>query len=127
MEAGPKRVLSTFDEGTARLAARSVAHPPQQPGGPDLLGRDKACCEARLATEYSLQEDLERRRRDRRPLAPVREKVVRPLAQLWGVTVKLETHTEDRRVVPVHECRMEPLQRRVAGAAATSASRGFGR
>jgi len=66
-------------------------------------------------------------RRDRRPLAPECEPVVRHLAQLWGFTVKLETQAEDGRVIPVHECRMEPRQRRVAGSAVTSALRGVGR
>jgi spore cortex formation protein SpoVR/YcgB (stage V sporulation) len=66
-------------------------------------------------------------RRDRRPLAPECEEVVRHLAQLWGFTVKLETQAEDGRIIPVHECRMEPHQRRVSGAAATSALRGVGR
>jgi spore cortex formation protein SpoVR/YcgB (stage V sporulation) len=66
-------------------------------------------------------------RRDRRPLAPECEEVVRHLAQLWGFTVRLETQTEDDRIVPVHECRMEPSQRRVVGSAVTSALRGAGR
>jgi stage V sporulation protein R len=66
-------------------------------------------------------------RRDRRPLAPECEQVVRHLAQLWGFTVKLDTQAEDGRIIPVHECRMEPRQRRVAGSAATSALRGVGR
>jgi stage V sporulation protein R len=65
--------------------------------------------------------------RDRRPLAPECAEVVRHLAQLWGFTVKLETQAEDGRIIPVHECRMEPRQRRVAGSAATSALRGVGR
>jgi spore cortex formation protein SpoVR/YcgB (stage V sporulation) len=66
-------------------------------------------------------------RRDRRPLAPECEEVVRHLAQLWGFTVKLETQAEDGRIIPVHECRMEPRQRRFSGSAATSALRGVGR
>ena len=66
-------------------------------------------------------------RRDRRPLGPQCEEVVRHVAQLWGFTVKLETQAEDGRITPVHECRMEPRQRRIAGAAATSALRGVGR
>jgi stage V sporulation protein R len=66
-------------------------------------------------------------RRDRRPLAPECEEVVRHLAQLWGFTVKLETQAEDGRIIPVHECRMEPRQRRVTRSAATSALRGVGR
>ncbi len=66
-------------------------------------------------------------RRDRRPLAPECEEVVRHLAQLWGFTVKLETQAEDGRVTPVHECRMEPGRRRMTGTAATSALRGVGR
>jgi spore cortex formation protein SpoVR/YcgB (stage V sporulation) len=66
-------------------------------------------------------------RRDRRPLAPECETVVKHLAQLWGFTVKLETQAEDGRIIPVHECRMEPRQRRVAGSAVTSALRGVGR
>ena len=66
-------------------------------------------------------------RQDRRPLAPGCEEVVKHLAQLWGFTVKLETQAEDGRIIPVHECRMEPRQRRVTGSAATSALRGVGR
>lgn len=66
-------------------------------------------------------------RRDRRALAPDCEPVVRHMAQLWGFTVKLDTLAEDGRIIPVHECRMEARQRRVAGSATTSALRGVGR
>ncbi len=62
----------------------------------------------------------------RRPLAPECERVVRHLAELWGFTVKLETRTEDGRILPLHECRMEPRQRRLSGSAATTALRRMG-
>jgi stage V sporulation protein R len=64
--------------------------------------------------------------RDRRPLAPECEEVVRHLAQLWGFTVKLETLDEDGRVTPVHECTMDPRTRRVSGLTAMTALRGIG-
>jgi stage V sporulation protein R len=64
--------------------------------------------------------------RDRRPLAPECEEVVRHLAQLWGFTVKLETQDEAGRIRPVHECTMDLRTRRVSGVAAMSALRGFG-
>jgi hypothetical protein len=49
------------------------------------------------------------------------------MAQLWGFTVKLDTLAEDGRIIPVHECRMEARQRRVAGSATPSSLRGVGR
>jgi stage V sporulation protein R len=64
--------------------------------------------------------------RDRRPLAAECEQVVRHMAQLWGFTVKLETQAEDGRVTPVHECTMDPRQRRLSNLVATSALRGIG-
>jgi spore cortex formation protein SpoVR/YcgB (stage V sporulation) len=69
---------------------------------------------------------LRHRQRDRRPLAPECEAVVRHVAQLWGFTVKLETQDEDGRVRPVHECTMDPRQRRLNNLLAASALRGFG-
>jgi spore cortex formation protein SpoVR/YcgB (stage V sporulation) len=89
-------------------------------GDPDIL-----VVSVDLAGDRSLT--LRHFRRDRRPLAPECEEVVRHLAQLWGFSVKLETQSEDGRVTPVHECRMDPRNRRVAGSGATSALRGSGR
>ena len=60
----------------ASLAARSVAHPPQQPGGPGLLGRYKARYEARLEEEYSLPEYLELCKTDRFAYANAAERML---------------------------------------------------
>jgi len=70
---------------------------------------------------------LRHTQRDRRPLSPESAEVMRHLAQLWGFTVKLESLSEDGTLTPVHECKMEPRQRRMAGALSASALRGIGR
>jgi serine protein kinase len=80
MEAGLKQVLSAFDEGTARLAARSVAGA-QQPATTGILGRYKARYDARLEEEYSLQEYLELCKRDRSVYATASERMLMAIGQ----------------------------------------------
>ena len=92
MEAGLKQVLSAFDEGTARLAARSVAQPPQTPGGPGILGRYKARYEARLEEEYSLQEYLELCKRDPSAYATASERMLMAI----GEPQLLDTRSDPR-------------------------------
>ncbi|MCX7230374.1 MAG: PrkA family serine protein kinase [Burkholderiales bacterium] len=92
MEAGLKQVLSAFDEGTARLAARSVALPPQTPGGPGILGRYKARYEARLEEEYSLQEYLDLCKRDPSAYATASERMLMAI----GEPQLLDTRSDPR-------------------------------
>ena len=92
MEAGLKQVLSAFDEGTARLAARSVAQPLHTPGGPGILGRYKARYEARLEEEYSLQEYLELCKHDPSAYATASERMLMAI----GEPQLLDTRSDPR-------------------------------
>ena len=91
MEAGLKQVLSAFDDGIARQAARGAALTPP-PGASSLLGRYKSRYEARLEEEYSLLEYLELCRRDRGAYASAAERMLAAI----GEPELLDTRSDPR-------------------------------